>query len=238
MLDPSLDELLNDQRQSLVRLAKIDAEAATLLSTHLSGYATLRKFYDLRDQESDNEGATKTILASKREAASALVAVINSAADPIHGGLFDPDVEAIVSPDSLLALLGETLPLLGQEKRIFTQQQVFSLLRIVEDFATSPPRIRTSAEELLKASISSFRGVDPSLKKTDSDMSGSSSWDMLNSETLKESLGEGDVDRGWDWRKGLEGIGGRDVGGEDMLKVLRTALAQEVARGWVGQIVW
>lgn len=38
-----------------------------------------------------------------------------------------------------------------------------------------------------------------------------------------------DGKRGWDWRMGF----GREVKGEDVLRILRLGLAKEVARAWV-----
>ncbi len=83
-----------------------------MLHTHLTGYATLRKFYDLRDEEVNLEQGQRPRLrpiARKNAAATALLAVINSAADSIHGGLFDEDRGSIVQVDGLLALLGEAM---------------------------------------------------------------------------------------------------------------------------------
>lgn len=48
-------------------------------------------------------------IARKRAAATALLAVINSAADNIHGGLYDKERASVVPVDGLLALLGEAL---------------------------------------------------------------------------------------------------------------------------------
>ncbi|KAL9062776.1 MAG: hypothetical protein Q9157_008640, partial [Trypethelium eluteriae] len=50
-LDWRLKHFLSSPRDSLATLANLDHEAAELLSMYLSGYATLRKFYDLRDEE-------------------------------------------------------------------------------------------------------------------------------------------------------------------------------------------
>lgn len=46
---------------------------------------------------------------TKRKAIEALITVIVSASDSIHGGLYDPDVDVVVQVDGLLALLGEAL---------------------------------------------------------------------------------------------------------------------------------
>lgn len=253
-LDVQLASLLSEDRAALTLLARTDAEATALLAAHLSGYATLRRFYDLRD------AATPRPLERKREAANCLVAVLESAADCIRGGLYDPEVEAVVSVDGVLALLGEAMPLLGLEKRIFTREQVFTLLRIVEDFESAPTRIQQNAESLLQASAKAYKsgGSGRSLEKSRSDLSskssgglGGSSYDMLASSVMVQSMTSGgsgsaqsatgqggaEAKRAWDWRKGLEAIGG-ETQAQKVVMLVRLALAKEVARGWGGQIIW
>lgn len=101
------------------------------MAAQLSGYATLRRFYDLRDADTVKDAAEADVqddveaaarkpgmlrpLARKREAARALMAVIESAADSIHGGLYDPENESVVQVDALMALLCEALPLMNRE---------------------------------------------------------------------------------------------------------------------------
>ena len=245
-LDSQLSSLLNNERTTLVGLANADLSAATLLSGQISGYATVRKFYELRDNRS---GPSKS-LQRKREAAKALIALIESASDCIRGGLFDSDVQSVVPIDGLLGLLGETLPLLGQEKRIFTKQQVFTLMRVVEDFETAPARIREGAVELVQASMNAYRATSSStqLKKGKSNvssMSGSglsgSSWDMVLSSNILQSLEieeDSGMTRSWDWRKGLDAVVGARVESKEVLMLLRVALGQEVAKGWSGAIGW
>lgn len=111
-LDNSLKSLVFSPKHSLTQIAELDSEAAELLQTYLSGYATLRQFYDLRDEEKQlKEGQKPSLrpLARKKAAAAALLAVINSAADNIYGGLYDENRGAVVPVDGLLALLGEAL---------------------------------------------------------------------------------------------------------------------------------
>lgn len=100
----------------------MDPEAGQLIANHFSGYATLRRFYELRDEDTDKENAdpeTKKSglrpLARKRKAAKALLAVIESAADSIRGGLHDTDIQTVVQVDALMALLCEALPLMNRE---------------------------------------------------------------------------------------------------------------------------
>ena len=93
-------------------MAEDDAEAAELLQFHLGGYATLRKFYDLRDEEVNLQEGQKPslrIIARRKAAAAALLAVVASAADSIRGGLYDKTKETVVQVDGLLALLGEAM---------------------------------------------------------------------------------------------------------------------------------
>lgn len=237
-LDQQLASLLGKDRPAIIRLARSDPKAAALLSSNFSGYATLRKFYDLRDQDvtPSHPNVTPLLrpLERKRQAAKALMAVIESASDCIRGGLFDPEIESAIPADALLVLLGETLPLLSTDCRAFTKADIFALLRIVEDFSTAPARIRERAEDLFQASGNAYRGGgSENLKKSRSDMSGSS-YDMLASSYLAQSQENGkagaQITRGWDWRKGLEGTGGANVGSKEVLAVLRLALAEEVAK--------
>ena len=90
----------------------MDPKAAEMLHTYLTGYATLRKFYDLRDEETNLEEGQKSTVrpnARKTAAATALLAVISSAADNIQGGLYDESRASVVQVDGLLSLLGEAL---------------------------------------------------------------------------------------------------------------------------------
>lgn len=90
----------------------MDPKAAELLHTYLTGYATLRRFYDLRDEDINlavDQKTTARAKARKIAAATALLAVINSAADNIHGGLFDENRGSVLQVDGLLSLLGEAL---------------------------------------------------------------------------------------------------------------------------------
>ncbi|CRK29377.1 hypothetical protein BN1723_018393, partial [Verticillium longisporum] len=76
--------------------AKQDLEAAQLLGRMLSGYATLRKFYELRDTEGLANMSWYKSLNIRRQAASALVAVVASSDDNIRGGLYDESRDAVV----------------------------------------------------------------------------------------------------------------------------------------------
>ena len=116
-LDERLISLIREPKACLSALAKVDEEAARIVQFYFSGYATLRRFYDIRDEgvnkqeEGDGDKAPSRFrnrpLARRKTAAQALVRVIGSAADSIYGGLYDPDRDAAVQVDGLLTLLGE-----------------------------------------------------------------------------------------------------------------------------------
>lgn len=111
-LDRSLKRLLSYPEQGLGVVAFHDQEAAGILHFYLTGYATLRKFYDLRDEESNlKEGEQPRLrpFARKRAAAATLIALISSASDSIYGGLYDESRDPVVHVDGLLALLGEAM---------------------------------------------------------------------------------------------------------------------------------
>ncbi|KAK4899844.1 hypothetical protein LTR49_027581 [Elasticomyces elasticus] len=237
-LDPQLASLLSGNRTVFVTLARIGTDAATLLASHLSGYATLRRYQELRDQDVDGHPLERA-----RGTANTLIAVLESAADCIRGGLYDPEIESVVPVDGVLALLGEVLPLLGQKKRVFTEEQVIALLRIVEDLATVPLRI------LLQATLTAHRDGATSasrsqlLSKSRSDLSespagglGGSSYDMLASSVMvvseeKNDLGVATTASGWDWREGLDKRGGSEVGQKEVLMLVRVALVRRWREG-------
>jgi hypothetical protein len=224
-------------------MSKLDYEAAHLIQMMLSGYATLRKFYDLRDEEMRNSSGEKkpVSLAIKAEAASALIAVITSSDDNIRGGLYDEERGAVVSVDFLLALLGEAMVFVDQPHPLITPYQIDVLLKAIEDLQTVPERVYSACNEFFQTVIASTQGMKGSsptdlLKKSTSSMSGTSSFAMVGSSILasqlQRSIGSSgvlvkeNVQRGWDWRKGLtSGMTSKDV-----LRILRHGLAREVAR--------
>lgn len=111
-LDADLRSLVFEPKRTLEDLSVEDKHSAEMLHVNLTGYATLRKFYDLRDKEvNGQEGRTPVLrpIARKSAAASALMAVIDSATDNIHGGLYDDTRGSVVQVDGLLTLLGEAM---------------------------------------------------------------------------------------------------------------------------------
>ena len=157
IIDSQLDALLNDQHATLHQVARQDVAAAQLLASQLSGYATLRRFYDLRDADAAKDATEADVeddeiaasrkpgmlrpLARKREAARALMAVIESAADSIRGGLYDPDTQSVVQVDALMALLCEALPLMNRKRFFFPS--ITTYLLIFENRTKADPQDTT-----------------------------------------------------------------------------------------------
>ena len=248
-LDESFQTLIATPRQTMSKLANFDRDVSASLLRHLSGYATVRKFYDLRDQDY-LEGSDASLqlrpLARKKEALANLVSLIQSASDSIHGGLFDDSVDTAVPVDGLLVLLGEALPFVNHPKSLLSHSHIVTILKAVEDLSTVSSTISDQCEESFKSAIANVHGSAPPsprtmLKKSTSNMSGSQ-FSLIGSEMLKQSqakssgnssgvLVQGPVKRGWDWRKGFE----RNARGEDVLKILRLGLSKEMSKAWLRQ---
>jgi hypothetical protein len=226
----------------------MDFEAAELLQKMLSGYATLRKFYNLRDEVvAPKNGRTKNSdVKRKAEAASALMAVISSSDDNIRGGLYDGDRGAVVNVDFLLALLGEAMVFVNQPDYSITVAQIDILLKAVEDLQTVGPRVYSDCTEFLDLVIASGQGLKGSsptdmLRKTTSNSSGSSSFAMVGSSMLASQLKQSmsssgvivkaNIKRGWDWRKGISA----STHGDDLLRILRLGLAKDLAKAWLSE---
>ena len=195
----------------------MDPKAAEMLHTYLTGYATLRKFYDLRDEEINlEEGQKPTARPNARKivAATALLAVITSAADNIQGGLFDENRGSVVQVDGLLSLLGEALVFVNrtyhrgansleacrllisaEAKSVFSLSQCFALLKAIEDLQTVTPRVYAQCEACFRSTLDAYQGrcVPASsrelLKKTMSSMS--SSFSLVGSSMLDSESSNG-----------------------------------------------
>lgn len=245
-LDDHLRRLVASPKDALTEIARMDFDAAGLLHKMLSGYATLRKFYSLRDEAvAPRDGKPRTgSVARKIEAAAALMAVISSSDDNIRGGLYDEEREAVVNVDCLLALLGEAMVFVNQTDYTITVAQIDTLLKAIEDLQTVGPRIYSACAEFLQAVIASGQGLKGSsptdmLRKTTSNSSGSSSFSMVGSSMLasqlKHSMGssgvvvKGNIKRGWDWRQGISA----STTGDDLLRILRYGLAKDLAKAWL-----
>ena len=264
-LDATLRYLVESPKKALSDLITTDPEAAEMLSFYLSGYACLRKFYSLRDEDiiAKREGRKPSMrpLARKHEAAKALTAVINSAADSIYGGLYDPERQSAIQVDGILTLLGEATAFLAEhteQKGTFTTDQMYALLAAIEDLQTVNSRVYNATEECLQAALRNWHGSAPPsphamLKKSVSSGTNSNfSFSMMGSEMMARSeeserstggksvggsgvlvAGEGrkSIDRGWDWRARFKGRRGT---GADILKALRKGIAQELSIAELG----
>lgn len=251
-LDEHLHNLLNQRNDTLKDFAAQDLEAAELLGKMLSGYASLRQFYELRDGGSDSRDR-------RQQAASALMSVIASADDNIRGGLYDQTRDAIVSEDFVLALLGEATVFVSgaddtfnsdmggaaSSQAIISLEQIDVLLKAVEDLETVGGRVYGACDEFLGLVLASapgvLKGATPAdlLRKSSSGLSGSFvlAGSSMMASRLQRSMGPGgaaqggraSVKRGWDWRAGME-VG---TTGKDVLKGLRMGLAKDLARLWL-----
>ncbi|KAL9053674.1 MAG: hypothetical protein Q9162_004625 [Coniocarpon cinnabarinum] len=246
-MDESLLFLIQSPKQTMSRLAVLDPETSVSLIRHVSGYATVRKFYELRDQEYLEQHSTATSLrplARKKEALANLINLVQSASDSIHGGLFDHSVDTALPTDCLPVLLGEAMPFVNHPRSLMNRDQIVALLKAVEDLSTVSPTIYEQCDECFKSAIASAHGSTPpsprtTLKRSGSNLSGSQ-FSLIGSDLLKQSqtkssasnsgvLVKGSVKRAWDWRQGFD----RHAESVDVLKILRLGLAKEISRTWL-----
>ncbi|MCJ1280981.1 hypothetical protein MMC26_000299 [Xylographa opegraphella] len=255
-IDDTLRALITTPRDSILEIAEDDPEAAELLQFHLGGYATLRKFYDLRDEEVNLQEGQKPSLRNEargKAAAAALLAVIASAADSIQGGLHDATKQTVVQVDGLLALLGEATIFVDQSSRMLSLPQMLSLLSAIEDLQTVHPRIYDQCQECFRSTIAAAKDIRPSfsshelMKKSISSLTSSSGFSLIGSSMLEDHNDASDSGgangltngthertttpekRGWDWRVGMK----EGATGEDLLRMLRIGLAKDVAKAWI-----
>ncbi|OTA96459.1 hypothetical protein M434DRAFT_392891 [Hypoxylon sp. CO27-5] len=238
-LDSTLKQLLKERTTTLQQFAKQDLEAAELLGKMLSGYATLRKFYELRD--GDGKSTRKSLL-RRQQAATALTAVIASADDNIRGGLYDDTRDAVVSEDFLLALLGEASVFVGQSPPVITLDQIDTLLKAIEDIQTVGSRVYDASDEFFKLVLTSGHGKGSTpadlLKQSTSSLGGSfmmtgSSMiaSQLHQSVIRSGVIKGPIKRAWDWRTNVfSGSSSSDV-----LKQIRLGLTRDLANLWLEQ---
>jgi hypothetical protein len=214
-----------------------------MLGIILSGYGTLRKFYEIRNSDPDLDESSHRALIKRRLAATSLIAVIASADHNIRGGLYDPHANAVVSEDFLLALLGEASVFVSAQPSVITLEQMDTLLKAVEDIQTVGSRVYDAADEffgIVLASAQGLKGSTPAdlLKKSTSSLSGSSymmSGSSMLASQLQRSisgsgvLGKAGLKRGWDWRTAMRA----NTTSVEVLKGLRTGLARDLARLWL-----
>lgn len=246
-LDDYLQKLLKQRKSTLEELAKLDLEAGELLGKMLAGYATLRKFYDIRDDESIPETRRH------RLAAAALTIVIASSDDNIRGGLYDSSRDAIVGEDFILALLGEMLVFVNNSQQnpgaspLLNLEQLDILLKAVEDVQSVGGRVYETAKDFFQLVLASapalLKGSTPAdlLKKSGPGSVTLSGTSMLASQLHRSVAGGGqgagagslatksNSTRGWDWRHGLD----YSTSAEDVLRILRLGLTKDLAKLWL-----
>ena len=177
----------------------------------------MRKFYDLRDEEvnlPEGQEPSRGPISRKKDAAGALLALINSAADNIHGGLYDEARGSVVHIDGLLSLLGEAMifvnrtsplpsPPLTHRKpltrkpetpSLLSLSQSLSLLKAIEDLSTISPRIYAQCEAFLHTTLThhhsnpTLASPRQMLKKQMSSMTSGSSFSLVGSSLLDSDL--------------------------------------------------
>ncbi|TWU79179.1 hypothetical protein ED733_008894 [Metarhizium rileyi] len=237
-LDDELNNLLCKRTETLEVRAKQDLEAAQLLGRMLSGYATLRKFYEIRDEQNLGEIPNTRAKAMQKQAAVALMAVISSSDDNIRGGLYDETRDAVVSEDFLLALLGEATVFINQNPSVISLDQIDILLKAVEDVQAVGSRVYDSCNSFFDLVLSSGRGLKGStpadlMMKSTASLSGSSyvlsGSSMLASHLHKSTVAGSNITRGWDWRQAWHA----STKAEDVLRKLRQGLSKDLATLWL-----
>lgn len=238
-LDERLRGLLKERALVLERFGKQDLEAADLLGKMLSGYATLRRFYEIRD--GDGKSTTRS-LARRQQAVTALTFVIASADDNIRGGLYDDTRDAVVSEDFILALLGEASVFVNQSPTVVTLDQIDVLLKAVEDIQTVGSRVYDAADAFFQIVQSSGHGKGSTpadlMKRSTASLSGSyvMTGSSMMASQLHKSIREsgvlkGPIKRAWDWRTSVHATSSS----ADVLKKIRLGLTKDLANLWLEQ---
>lgn len=246
-LDDHLRQLLKQRNTTLQELAKQDLEAAELLGKMLAGYATLRKFYEIRDDDS------LPLARRQKSAATALTIVIASADDNIRGGLYDSARDAIVGEDFILALLGEMLVFVNQSHQnpsaspLLSLEQLDILFKTVEDIQSVGGKVYETCQDFFQLVLASapalLKGSTPAdlMKKTSPGSMVMSGTSMLASQLHRSVAGGGppsgaaplapksNAKRGWDWRSGLD----YSTSAENVLRILRLGLTKDLAKLWI-----
>lgn len=247
-LDYHMRTLIDSPLDALTQISVMDSEAARLLHVSLSGYASLRKFYELRDGHlKPRDKAKRCVNARKRQASIALLAVITSSSDHIRGGLYDKENNAVVHVNFLLALLGEAMVFVNQTDFILTVPQIQTLLYTIEDFNCVPSFVYTKCTEFLQTVITSGGALKKStpaksqqqsitdLNRMSNNFSPVSPPLVSKQEQLVKfsgSLSKNVVERGWDWRDFIS----TETTGNDLLRLLRLGLAKDLGKAWLMEI--
>lgn len=185
-----------------------------MLRFELSGYATLRNFYALRDT------------GDSARAITALVATIKSAGERFDGGLLDADWECAVEDWMLGALLGELLPFLDATSPAHLGvRECCDVMKVLTDFEIVAGDCARHADEFL-ARVLLAKGHGGGGNAAGVSAVGGA-WEDVRDAIDEGVLAPEDARRRWDWRDGFRG------GMREMVKMVRLRLSKEVARAWL-----
>ncbi|CUS15115.1 unnamed protein product [Tuber aestivum] len=219
---PSLDPVLSDLLKTPTSIT------SPILRFELSGYATLRNFYESRDS-GDHSRAVK-----------ALVAVLKSAGEKLDGGVYDADWDSAVEEWMIAVLLGELMPYINPRKRYLGMRQAMEVLKVITNFECVRGDVWRRAEEFLervlahKDSGGSGNACEANGMTESGYIAGSmvSSWesvrDGIDSGLVSADATAGTARRAWDWREGAEGWKAADI-----IRVVRLGIAKIVADAWL-----
>ncbi|RPA94315.1 hypothetical protein L873DRAFT_1701945 [Choiromyces venosus 120613-1] len=220
---PSLDPVLSNLLKTPTSIT------SPILRFELSGYATLRNFYESRDN-GDHARAVK-----------ALVAVLKSAGEKLDGGVYDSDWDSAVEEWMIGVLLGELMPYINPRKRYLGMREAMDVLKVITDFECVRGEVWRRAEEFLqrvlahKDSCAAASGSAGNVNGMTE--SGYIAGSMISSwESVRDGIDSGLVapatstipQRAWDWRDAAEGW---KVG--DIIRVVRLGIAKIVADAWL-----
>ncbi|KAI9710029.1 MAG: hypothetical protein M1828_002332 [Chrysothrix sp. TS-e1954] len=158
--DIYLDSLLSGPKSLERSLSGVSTSSSLALKSHIAGYATVRRFFSLRNPCTD-----QTAMVQKRQAADPLFTLIQSSSDALHGGLYDPSLRTAVPVACLLVLLAETLPFfdpsaaVGAEDGtmpVLRQHHLFALLKAVEDLDAASERVWDANREVFESALDVF----------------------------------------------------------------------------------
>ncbi|GMG13044.1 unnamed protein product [Aspergillus oryzae var. brunneus] len=238
-LDEQLHSLIREPKACLSAVAGVDEEAAGILQFYFSGYATLRRYYETRDEAIGlKEGQRPRFkpLARRRAAAQALVAVIKSTPT-----LSVSQQSAILSAIEDLETVTPRVYAQCEECFRSTLIEYHSSKRAGADSASNdafvlPPSpralLKKSVSSLTTSSTFSFIGSDMIESARNRSGSGSAGSSGVLVPRSGDDARSAYHERGWDWRAGLP----EDAKGEDILRMLRLGLAKGLSFGALGSV--
>ena len=137
-----------------------------------------------------------------------------------------------------------------EPKQILKTPHLLTIIRATEDLETVTPAVYAQASSLFTAAINNFTSSSSDSLTSSQDLAKSVSalskstangWALVASSGSLQSEGglggkgqEGvKVTRGWDWRVGAVHMKGRNVAPGDVMRVLRSQVAVEMAKVWM-----